>query len=329
MAVNRRKILKLASGAGFAGALDLTLAQPAVSKGALRGTSESPTSLQGPYVDLTTAKGNVTAFARLIGNLDVSRQKYGYYGGPVLAVLPNQAVQPLFGFHGFSVARLLPQEDGSWKKLLREVGYYTDLKTGEILEEWYNPFLDETVPVVPVANDPFNFHLTETFPKLDVGAETPDIPFILDWRAIDDDLSLNMDVHFYYPNMLDPIKWKRESSGKMVRVSEMFRYMLSLNDMQNMDLTTLQCRGSWNRINPWLPWMLMGPRKGHVLYACEINSRGEDPDFIPEKILRYTEENYPTFMNAPTEWYGPSLSSIENYARQQTPAPFKNSRATP
>jgi hypothetical protein len=32
---------------------------------------------------------------------------------------------------------------------------------------------------------------------------------------------------------------------------------------------------------------------------------------------------YPDFLTAPTKWYGPNYSSLEHYAREQTPAPVK------
>ncbi len=324
--LDRRTAMQAMGGIGLASSAALVAsAHSAQAEGALEATTNEVTnaSLTGPYVDLKTPQGNITGFGRTIGDLDESKQKFGYYGGAVMAVMPDKKVQPIFEFHGFSVTRMQAQEDGSWKKLLREVGYYTDLKTGEIMEEWYNPFIDEKVKVVPVANDPFNFHLQETFPKLEFVKDAPDIPFVLDWRNIGDALTLHMDVHLRYPNMmLNPQKWPRESSGPWVIASEMFRTQLSLKDMQNEDLTTLESRGSWNRVTPWLPWMFMGQAPGHILYACETLSKGDDPSFIPEQLLRYTEANYPKFMEAPTEWYEPSLSSIENYAREQTPAPL-------
>lgn len=322
---NRRHLLKAAGGIGMATGLAALGSGQAMAGGHAK-TSASP-SLTGPYVDLTTPQGNITGFGRTIGDLNVDKQKFGYYSGAVMAVVPEKKVQPIFEFEGFSVTRMLPQEDGSWKKVLKEVGYYTDLKTKEIMEEWDNPFIEERVNVVPVANDPFNFHLQETFPKVPFLKDQPDVPFLLDWRHLGDALTLHMDVHLRYPNMLNPQKWPRESSGPWVIASEMFRTQMSLADMQNEELTTLVSRGSWNRVTPWLPWMYMGQAPGHILYACETYSGGDDPSFIPEKILKYTETNYPEFMEAPTEWYEPSFSSLENYAIQQTPAPLPGAPA--
>ena len=46
-------------------------------------------SLQGPYLDLSQPEANMTAFARLQGDLDSSKTKYGWYKGMVSAVMPG------------------------------------------------------------------------------------------------------------------------------------------------------------------------------------------------------------------------------------------------
>jgi hypothetical protein len=48
--------------------------------------------------------------------------------------------------------------------MLREIVFYRDIKTGEILKTWHNPYTDRTVDVVPIANDPFNYTISEFYP---------------------------------------------------------------------------------------------------------------------------------------------------------------------
>ena len=78
---------------------------------------------------------NRDAMARIQGNLDFSKEKIGWYKGKAFGVVPGRKNLDICGFEGFSVARLLPLENGSYRKVLREVGFYTDLKTGEVLDE--------------------------------------------------------------------------------------------------------------------------------------------------------------------------------------------------
>ena len=46
-------------------------------------------------------------------------------------------------------------------------------------------------------------------------------------------------------------------------------------------------------------------------------------DVLPDDLLAAAEAIDPKYLEAPTEDYGPSLSSLENYAREQQPAPVK------
>ena len=136
-------------------------------------------------------------------------------------------------------------------------------------------------------------------------------------------LMMELHVHLYYPNALDPKIWVRESSGPMNRVSETFNYSLSLADLQNPELTTIESTGVWGRVTPWLPWLLMGQAEGHCLYNCNFASVKGPEDMPDQRIVEHIAKNYPKFLDAPTTWEEPSLSSLELYAREQKPAPRK------
>jgi hypothetical protein len=232
------------------------------------------------------------------------------------------------GFEGFSCARLVDNRDGSYQKLLREVVYYKDLASGEILETFLNPYTDERVRVVPVANDPFNIVIEQYYPKgpsyggLRSQAEERR-PMLLPWRMTSPDtVTLATDIHLYYPSALKPEEWPRESAGRFVRVSEMFRYVMRREDLEDPTKTSVQHTGSWSRITPWLPWMLMGQAPGHVFYIGTMGGY-DNLDMASANVLRYAEKHHPKFLDAPTRWEEPSLSSLEDYARTQKPAPVK------
>jgi hypothetical protein len=46
-------------------------------------------------------------------------------------------------------------------------------------------------------------------------------------------------------------------------------------------------------------------------------------DKLPKHVVDYAMKHMPTILEAPTEDYGPSHSSLEHYAREQKPAPVK------
>jgi len=271
---------------------------------------------------------NRDALARLQGNLDFGKVKHGWYGGTVCGVRDGEAVRPLMGFEGFSSTRLIDNGDGSYQKLLRETVYYTDLATGEVLETYVNPYTNEEVPVVHVANDPFNFVIEKYYPKSPSygglrEVEEERYPMLLPWKITNDEtVALATDIHMYYPSALQPDEWPRESAGKFVRVSELFRYVIPRADLEDPSLTSVEYTGSWTRVTPWLPWMLMGQAPGHIMYMGTMGGY-DDLDMLTPNIRKYAEVHHPKYFDAPTKWEEPSFSSLEDYARTQKPAPVK------
>jgi hypothetical protein len=323
--LDRRQILL--GGFGLAAA---SLATPAEVAAAVARSQQKPgaAGLRGPYVDLTTPRGNMLTYARIVSDLDLGKQKAGWYNGYVSGVRPDEAVRDLFGFAGFGMTRLLPHESGTgYRKVLREVGIYYDLRSKEPLEEYLNPYTNERVRVVPVANDPFNQVISEFFgepPKyggLNAADTRPRLPFILPWEQLGGYAKMERHIHLYYRNALQPDRWPRESAGPMARVSEFFTFFVDLGAIQDESITSLPFHGTWSRITPWLPWMLMGQVPGHCQYMTYQGGGNALEEVIPRAVLDYIEKKYPLYLNAPDKWVEPSLSSIERYALEQKPAP--------
>ncbi|MFK8052175.1 MAG: DUF1838 family protein [Woeseiaceae bacterium] len=328
---NRRDFLTKAGktiiGAGIAGA--------GVSRAhAMTSSKAAADSAPADYSTLKYGSNlwNRDAYSRLVGDLDFGKEKFGWYRGKVMGVKAGEPVRDLFGFEGFSMARLLDDGNGVYKKLLREVGFYTDLKTGEVLEEYENPYTGETVNVVPVANDPFNVRLGPFFPRPpsygglndEKAAAVPDIPFMLPWREVgSSSVLMTIGINLFYPSALQPDKWPRESSGPMNRVTEIFNHVIDKDLLANPENTTVEFAGTWTRVTPWLPWMLMGQSEGHCLYNCEMGGGDGTRNAISQKVFDYAEKHYPLYFSAPDKWEDPSLSSLERYALEQKPAPVK------
>jgi hypothetical protein len=258
------------------------------------------------------------------------KQVYGRCSGIVTGVRPGEAVRPLFGFEVFSTIRVLRQSDGSYQRMTKEAIFYSDPATGELLDEWDNPYTGERVKVVDVHNDPYNWVIAATVQPMampgavNAGQAVPGgKPYLLHWLEMGPDtVVLVEDGHAYYPNRLDPAHWPRESSGTMIQASELFRYFIRRADLEDPQKTHLPHNGSWVRVQPWLPWMLMGTAPGHVMYDGVFHSTLHLETY-PSGVVERIKARYPDYMTAPTTWYGPNYSSLEHYAREQKPAPVK------
>jgi hypothetical protein len=300
-----------------------TTAQAAIPKG-----RQPDRTLKGRAVDLATSEGQREAWARLLGNTDMTSTKYGFAQGIVQGIRPGEAVRDLVGFTMLSCAKLLPLEgeEKGYRKVLREVGLYTDLASGEIIEEWVNPYFNERVKVVPIANDPFNHTITRFRPDPpNYGglnrAMPPKRPLDMKFTRRDNTLNLFSHINLFYPSALQPAKWPRESAYPFAQVTEVFLYQIDWRDMQNPRKTSVEYNGTWSRTTPWLPWMLMGPTPGHCQYQTLMGAV-DDINQIDRKTLDYIEKKMPLYLKAPDTWEEPSLSSLEWYSRQQTPAPL-------
>lgn len=311
----RRTLRRLGTTAlaGAAGAASVGCATPAAAPARL------PLRFDDPIWNRETT-------ARLEANTDPKKFIYGQVSGVVCGVRDGERVRPLMRFEVFSTIRVIRQPDGSYQRLCRELIFYRDLATGKLMDVWDNPYTGERVKVVDVANDPFNYIISEWYPDPpSYGGlnkdKPPRRPFLRNWKLLDENtVSLESDIHLYYPSALQPDKWPRESPGRMSRVSELFRYIIPRADLENPELGHVVAHGIWNRITPWLPWMLMDQAPGHITYAGNMVAQNT-MDFHAKDVLQRVQERYPQYLVAPEVWTEPSLSSLENYARQQQPAP--------
>jgi hypothetical protein len=294
---------------------------------AATAVAAAPPSLRGPYLDLTTGEGNMLAMARIAGNLDLTKVKHGWYSGRVLGVVPGEAVRELLGIRGMSSARLikLPDRPG-YAALRREVGFYVDLETKKIVDRWHNPYIDETVEVLHIANDPVN----ATYEPVAKGAALYDDPvakaaapkpYLLDWQVAGDRLFVAQKSNLWAKNPLDPKVWVRESTGPMIQISDTMTHNVSLKEMQDPKRTSLIEQGTWIHLRPWQPWMLMGAHPGHLLLECFTGS-ADRLDDMPQDIVAAARERFPTFLTAPTE-LKPSVPGLQRFMRDRTPAPPK------
>jgi hypothetical protein len=328
----RRDLLKSFASVGAFGAMTAAMggmSQQAQAKLASNSKYGVGPALEGPYLNLRTGRGNQLAYARLQSDIDFGKQKYFWFKGYVAGNRPTKKIDDLFGAQGFGVIRLNEREDGVIERMCREIILYTDLRTGEVLDEWYNPYMDETVKVVQVDNDPYNYTIEEFFPAppefggLNKEKAPPRVPFVLPWYQHGDWLEMELHIHLAYPSALQPDEWPRESAGPINQVSEMFAHHVKAEDMQNPDITSLDYRGTWNRVTPWLPWMLMGQQPGHCQYQCFMGTADHPGDVLSRSAVDYAEKNYAKYFEAPTNMDGESLSSLERYAMEQKPAPAR------
>ena len=307
----RRQFLQSAAGMGAFGLGAMGMAGMA---GTAKADGHAGINFEDP-------EENLRAYIKLTANLDPSVTTYGWFGGTLYANIGVEKMNPLIGVEGLGVMRVEPQGNNTYRVFNREFAVYTDLKTGEYLDSWVNPYTEERVKVWPIQNLRV---MGEVAPirRQDFDGTIVEIPFSPPWIIQGDKAFSLLELHAAFPNPMTPAQWPRESAGPINKTSEMFNRMGNLSDIANPDTMSADYVGTWMRIGPWLPWMLMGQKEGHIVYRSFMNKNGPVEN-VPEKLRAYMEKNYPEFLEAPpsSDWGKPNDSSFSVYMENNEPQP--------
>jgi len=222
-------------------------------------------------------------FVKVRGSTE-GQQAFMVWTGFIYSFVPQESRQRLFKIVGMSVARCLPREEG-WDFTSRELTYYLDPETGEILQQWQNPWTQETVAVMHVANSPVQGQFQgRRFPGQVLGEFT----------------TFTFDLFLNYPNPLaaDP-KFQAYSPHPTYQAAELFKLTVPTADLENPGCSTVSSLMlSWDRIGPWLPWMKMGSRPGQLVYSA-CGHKVADVAALPELLQTEITTRLPLYRQAP------------------------------
>lgn len=214
-----------------------------------------------------------------------------YIKGSAYSFIPGERPVKLFGVEGYNVRRRVetPEKDGFFLAT-REIVFYKDPKTDEIISQWENPWTKENSEVFHIQNDPVNsrvrvkdgkYIFTSMDGKREFGeGNAPE--------EINEHLVWTSDVFPFYP---------LPGFDKNYTASEMFDFYVEKGDLDKLT-PPKNVMLSWTRVGPWLPWMKM-PNNGGVIIVHARSWRMEKWDLLPERIKKEVREKYPTYMTAP------------------------------
>ncbi|NDJ20147.1 DUF1838 domain-containing protein [Nostoc sp. B(2019)] len=217
-------------------------------------------------------------------SLDSSQSTFLTWKGKIYAFIPGEKRQLLFKILGLSVSRCIPTQEGSWDFTSRELTYYLNPETDEILPKWENPWTGETVPVLHVANNPVQGKFQGKFPAQVEGDSTTFV----------------FDLFPTYPNPLaDDRKFAEYTPYPIYQAAELFKLTVPTADLFNSALPSVsQLQLSWDRIGQWLPWMKMGDRPGNLIYSA-FGSKVSGLTELPQLLQNEINTRVPLYKQAP------------------------------
>jgi hypothetical protein len=214
-----------------------------------------------------------------------------YIKGAAYAYIPGERPQKLFGVEGYNVRRRVDtsEKDGFFLAA-KEIVFYKDVKTDEIINEWTNPWTKEKLEVFHIQNDPVNSRTRLKDGKYigvsmdgsrEYGESNPP-------EEVNDQLVFTADIFPFYP---------LPGFDKNYTASEMFDFYVEKSEL-NKTTPPKNVMCSWTRVGPWLPWMKM-PNNGGVIIVHARSWRLESWDLLPERIKNEVRTKYPSYMKAP------------------------------
>ncbi len=208
-----------------------------------------------------------------------------WHGG-IYALIPGEAKIHLFNMVGMNVSRSVDKGDGSWDFASRELTYYLDPKTDEILHQWKNPWSDEILTVVHVSNNPVQGRFKGAFPATVEGDFT----------------TFSFDLFSHYDNPLaGDERFADYSPQPIYQAVELFKLTVPTADLHNPDVASVTpLILSWDRIGPWVPWMKMGDRTGQLIYSGLGHKAARFED-LPPVLQAEINAQVPSYREAPTE----------------------------
>ena len=244
-------------------------------------------------LDISKPEDALTAYRKVQCSTKDSVPAVYHWSGRAYSRVNGEPDRLLFRLEGMNVRQCVtvtdPVRGKGFKMVSRELMFYLDPKTGEVLKTWNNPWTGKSVDVMHVANDPVNMR-GAMFPIDEKGE-----PFKLDVRVDAGRVFMPAEVPLFYRNPLAGDY--QDYIGGQYHAMEIFDFIMDEKTLLDAKTTNARSSVAWVRLAQWLPWMKMGSRDGMLVF----NATGQmisGIDALPAVIKTEIANNYPEY-NAP------------------------------
>jgi len=232
---------------------------------------------------------------RLQCGVSEDRPAVYHWSGNIYGRSPGQPDKLLFRGEGMNIRRCVevsdPQQGKGWRLVSREIMLMLDPATGEVLNEWTNPYTGQKVEVMHIHNDPVNGR-----PNFARGADGT--PFRLaSLREAGPWVFMPFEAPLFYTN---PLQGEfQKYVGGTYHAMEIFDFAALKSELYNARTPTAYPMVSWVRISQWAPWMEMGDRPGQMVFNAMGRKLPGGFEELPEVLKREIRANYPIYEEAP------------------------------
>jgi hypothetical protein len=229
------------------------------------------------------------------GTTEQGVTRYGMWEGRMYSRIPGEKDRHIFDVVGINTRQCERHKDPvrgeGYRSVSREIMVYLDPATGEIIDQWKNPWTGETVEVIHVANDPVNMR-APSFARDATGK-----PARVTLRQYGDLLVASREVPLFYENPLAGAY--QDYIGGKYHAMEIFNTFYSAADFLAPKGPRINpSRLAWQRVSGLLPWMRMGDRPGVMIFNATGFSTFDRAQISP-KLMQILQTRYPEYLTPP------------------------------
>jgi hypothetical protein len=217
-----------------------------------------------------------------------------HWSGKMYSRIDGEPDRLLFRVEGMNIRTCVtvndPARGKGWRLVSRELLFYIDPKTGDILRTWKNPWTGDSLEVLHVANDPVNQRAAFATNADGTAFSIPTLRREGRW------LFMPIEVPLFYTNPLAGDY--QDFIGGKYHAMEIFDFAFDAAEMLDTRNATAYPIVSWVRTSDWLPWMKMRGRQGQIV----INAMGnklKSFDELPAQMKTEIAANYPAWTAPP------------------------------
>jgi hypothetical protein len=264
-----------------------------VSAGMIPASLAAPAAAQ--MLDPSKPEDAVQISKRLQCGVSEDKPAVYHWSGNIYGRSPGQPDKLLFKGEGMNIRRCVevsdPVQGRGWRLVSREIMLMLDPATGEVINEWTNPYTGQKVSVMHIHNDPVNGR--PTFPRsadgtpYRIGALRESGPWVF----------MPFEAPLFYTN---PLQGEfQKYVGGTYHAMEIFDFAALKSELYNARTPTAYPMVSWIRISQWAPWMEMGDRPGQMVFNAMGRKLPGGFEELPEVLKREIRTNYPIYEEAP------------------------------
>ncbi len=244
-------------------------------------------------LDLNNPEDVLKTDRKIQSSLKDGEESVYYWEGSVYTRIAGERDKHLFKYWGMNIRATKSFQDPvkgyGYRMVSRELLFYLDPKTGEIMRTWKNPWSNETVDIVHIANDPVN--MQTTFAKGDRG------PTKFRGTVMEDKVMYTYEIPLFYANPLAGDY--QDYVGGTYHAMEIFNFIADKKELLDSTKDVAYPSIAWSRISKFLPWMKMGDRQGYMIFSGTGKKLVGGFNALPDGIKKEIAANYPLYNKAP------------------------------